>query len=108
MSFIDLDKLEERELLPGFRVRMVHTDNMTLAYWTIKPGSILPNHSHSQEQVTNLLAGELELTIEGVTRKLKPGFAAVIPPNVEHAGKAITECKVLDIFHPVRADYKEK
>ena len=32
MPFITLDDLEQREPVPGFKGRMVHTDNMTLAY----------------------------------------------------------------------------
>jgi len=30
----------------------------------------------------------------------------VIPGGVPHAGKSITESRVIDVFHPVREDYR--
>lgn len=31
---------------------------------------------------------------------------AIIPSNIPHSAKALTACKVTDIFSPVRKDYK--
>ncbi|HUS85216.1 MAG TPA: cupin domain-containing protein [Anaerolineales bacterium] len=106
MPFIDLDQIEAKEIVPGYRAEFVHADNMTLAYWTIEGGADLPEHRHVHEQVSNVLEGTFELTIEGVTKRLEPGAVAVIPSNVVHSGTAITDCRILDAFHPVRDDYK--
>jgi len=106
MSFIPLDTLELRELIPGYRGRFVHTDNLTLVYWTIEEGAPLPEHAHPHEQVTNLLEGVYELTVEGEVRALQPGEIAVIPGNVRHSGVARTACKILDVFYPVREEYR--
>lgn len=106
MSFIDLSQQEEKELVPGFHVKFVHTNNMTFAYWRIEAGAALPDHSHPHEQVVNLIEGELELNVDGEVRKLSPGQVVFIPPNVPHSGKAITPCRVIDVFHPAREDYK--
>ena len=106
MPFIDFSSLDQRELLPGFRVHMVHSDAMTFAHWDIDAGSELPEHSHPHEQVCNVLEGEFELTIDGETQIVRPGKVAIIPPNAIHAGKAVTACRVLDVFSPVREDYR--
>ena len=58
------------------------------------------------EQVCNVLEGTFELTIDGESRQLGVGQVGVIPSNAVHSGRAITACRVLDIFHPVREDYR--
>lgn len=105
MGFIELKDLEKRELLPGFEVKFVHTDSMTFAFWEIKKGSELPEHSHIHEQVAQVVEGKFELTIENETQIVTPGTIAVIPSNKRHSGKAITDCKIVDVFNPVRQDY---
>lgn len=107
MPFINLKDVPAKELLPGFSGKMIHTDNMTLAYWDIKAGSILPEHSHVHEQVAaQVIAGEFELTLEGETQLMRAGDIAVIPSNVKHSGRAITDCQLLDVFSPAREDYQ--
>ena len=90
MVFLDLVEVEEREMAPGFRARMVHSDNMTIAFWQIDVGAALPAHSHPHEQVFTLLEGEFELTVGDEKRVNKPGAVVVIPSNVPHAGRALT------------------
>ena len=58
------------------------------------------------EQISNVLEGEFEMTLDGITQLLKPGTVAVIPSMTVHSGKAVTDCYILDIFNPVREDYK--
>ena len=104
--FHDLQKMKSREVFPGFHGRFIHSEKMTFAYWEIKKGSALPEHFHLHEQVVNMLEGEFELSIAGDTRQLSPGMIATIPPNAKHTGRAITDCKILDVFYPVREDYR--
>lgn len=106
MPFIPLQSIDNKELLPGFRGRFIHTEQMTFAYWDIAAGSELPSHSHFHEQVANVLEGQFELIVEGERRILTPGEVAVIPSNAIHSGKAITDCRILDVFAPVREEYR--
>ncbi|MCK5054430.1 MAG: cupin domain-containing protein [Anaerolineales bacterium] len=106
MPFIDLDQIKEKEIVPGYRAAFVHSETMTLAYWTIEAGATLPEHSHIHDQVSSVIEGAFELTLEGETKRLDPGTVAVIPSNAVHGGTAITDCRILDVFHPVREDYK--
>ncbi len=81
---------------------------MTLSHLKVDCGAILAEHQHPQEQVVNMLQGELEMTINGETRILRPGDVAIIPSNAPHSGRAITECWIIDAFHPIREDYQER
>jgi unsaturated pyranuronate lyase len=105
MDKIDLTNIDEKEIIPGFFVRFVHSENMTIAYWNIKAGSSLPTHSHHHEQITSIIEGEFELTVDGTPHLLKPNNVFVIPSGVPHSGKAISDCKIIDTFYPVREDY---
>jgi quercetin dioxygenase-like cupin family protein len=106
MNVFELSDLAERELLEGTEARFVHGETMTVAYWRFEPGVPLPDHAHPHEQVTNVMEGEFDLTVEGETRRLKPGSVVVIPPHAQHAGRAVTKCRIIDVFHPVREDYR--
>ncbi|PKV52535.1 Cupin domain-containing protein [Aquimarina sp. MAR_2010_214] len=103
---IDISKIEGKKIMEGFKGKFIHTEHTTLAFWEIKKGAVLPLHSHIHEQTTQVLEGKLELTIGEETNIYENGFVAVIPPNVVHSGIALTDCRVLDTFSPVREDYK--
>jgi len=52
------------------------------------------------------LGSGFELTINDGTRKLGPGTVAIIPSNARHSGKAVTDCRIIDAFYPIREDYR--
>jgi quercetin dioxygenase-like cupin family protein len=106
MQVLKLSEVESRELLEGTEVRLVHGETMTVAYWTFEPDVPLPEHAHPHEQVLNMIEGVFELTVKGETTRLGAGSVAVIPPNATHSGRAVTACRIIDVFHPVREDYR--
>lgn len=86
---------------------MIHMQHMTLAYWEVEEGAEVPQHSHHNEQLMQVLEGRFEFTLNGVCAEYEPGDMVVIPPHATHSGKALTRCKLMDIFSPVREDYKQ-
>lgn len=106
MPFITLNDLDAREMVPGFLGRMIHMKGMTFSHWTIKAGAKLPEHQHPHEQISFLLEGTLEFTLEGKTEVIMPGKLVVIPSNIPHTARAITDCVIIDVFQPVREDYQ--
>jgi quercetin dioxygenase-like cupin family protein len=55
-----------------------------------------------RKEVYEVIEGELELTIGGVTRRLCPGHAGIVPPNALHFVKALSNGKVIVIDYPLR------
>jgi quercetin dioxygenase-like cupin family protein len=106
MGFVNLENIAGREIVSGFTARFVHSEQMTFSYWQVKAGAVLPEHSHPHEQVANLITGSFEMTVAGETRILAPGMVAVIPPEARHSGRALTDCFIIDVFYPIREDYR--
>ena len=105
MSFQELETLETREPMTGFHGRFIHTNSMTIVYWDVDAGAALPEHSHPHEQISNLLDGKFEMTIDGHTQRMEQGSIAIVPPHSVHSGRALTRCRFIDVFRPVREDY---
>ena len=103
---LKLEKISAKEYFPGFIGKMIHTEHMTIAFWDVEAGAEVPLHAHHHEQVMHVLEGQFEFTLNGKTGKYHTGDIVVIPPNLPHSGRAISPCKILDIFSPVREDYK--
>ncbi len=103
---LKLDSIPIREFFPGYRGKLIHTEFMTLAFWDVDEGAEVPEHSHHNEQVMHVLEGRFELSIEGKNGVYEPGDIVVIAPHAKHRGKALTACKLLDVFSPAREDYK--
>jgi quercetin dioxygenase-like cupin family protein len=106
MIFRELSEIRVSEPVPGFRARFLHSESMTVAYWEIEPGASMPEHSHPHEQIVNVIEGEFELSVGGEKRKMSQGLVAVIPPDVPHSGTALIRTRIIDVFFPVRGDYR--
>jgi quercetin dioxygenase-like cupin family protein len=72
----------------------------------LEKGSVVPMHSHIHEQITFILEGQLDMVIAGQDYSLTAGTYHIIHSNVPHSAVAITDCRVIDTFSPVREDYK--
>ena len=98
--------IEPRTIIPGFSGRFAHSSTMTFALWEIEAGAVLPEHSHPHEQVIHVLEGEFEATVAGTTEVLGAGMVGIVLPHLRHSGRALTRCRILDVFSPVREDYR--
>ncbi len=107
MFFFDPAEREAKELAPGIMARTFWGERMLVAVVDLAPGALLPLHNHLHEQVGILLSGQLELTIDSETKVLQIGEVYVIPGNVQHTARAGSEgAKVVDVFSPVREEYR--
>lgn len=96
------------ELAPGVTMRPLFGERAMLNLLEFEPGATVPAHEHPHEQLGYVLEGELALTIAGVEHTLLPGDAYAIPGGTVHAAASEGRCLVLDVFHPVREDYRER
>ena len=108
-TFSNLDSEAPYDLVAGVRGRAIFGDALMLNLVELDPNSDVPLHSHPHEQMGYVLEGEINLIVEGVDHWLGPGDAFQVPGGVEHAAKGgAAGCRVLDVFHPVREDYRDR
>ncbi|NNF98329.1 MAG: cupin domain-containing protein [Desulfobacteraceae bacterium] len=99
--------IQPQNPVPGGKARFIHSEHMTMAYWEIDKDAAVPEHSHPHEQISHVLEGVFELTINEKAYRLVKGSVMIIPSQAVHHGRAIEPCRVIDFFHPVREDFKK-
>jgi len=105
MPFVDTSSLNVIEPLPGWYGRYFHSANMTFAHYDFKGGSSIHEHFHAQEEVYEVIEGELELTIDGAAQIARPGLVAIVPSNVRHSVKALTDGRAIIVDYPLRRGF---
>jgi quercetin dioxygenase-like cupin family protein len=103
MPLVDTSTLEVIERLPGWRGRYFHSPSMTFAHYEFTRGSSIHEHFHPQEEVYEVIEGELELTIDGVAQIARPGVVAIVPANARHSVRAITDGRLIVVDCPRRS-----
>ena len=104
MPIVDTRALPTREPKPGWHGRFFNSQSMTFAYYAIDGGASLHEHSHANEEVWNVLSGELELTIAGDTFRVGAGTAAVVPPHTAHSVRALAPSTVIVVDEGLRGE----
>lgn len=107
-AVVGLRAAEAYELAPGVTMRPLFGDGAMLNLLEFAPRARVPVHDHPHEQLGYVLEGELALEIDGVEHELRPGDAYRIAGGTPHAAWSEGPCVVLDVFQPVRDDYRKR
>jgi quercetin dioxygenase-like cupin family protein len=103
---LNLSTIPSKEIMPGLHGKLIHTEHMSVAFWEVEKGAKVPEHAHMNEQIMHVMEGDFEFTLNGHTHVYHPGDIVVIAPHTTHSGKALTPCKLLDVFSPTREEYR--
>ena len=107
-AFDDVSSLDLRRIWDGVHGRVVHGDRITLGVLELDANSIVPQHSHENEQLGMCLAGSLVFRVGDESRELGPGETWAIPSNVAHEVEVGPDgAVVIDVFAPTRDDWRE-
>ncbi|MGC4101434.1 cupin domain-containing protein [Ferruginibacter sp.] len=106
MQPVNINDIKLREVVKGFTGHYYHAEGISIGWLDAVAGHTVPLHSHVHEQVSYVQEGKLLFIIEGKEFILEAGMVITIAPNQVHSATAITDCKLVDVFTPVREDYK--
>ncbi len=106
MKLYEWDKVPVEPLNALCTRQVLHTAQMTIARIHLRPGAVVPEHRHVNEQVTTIQKGRLRFTIEGRETILQTGQSLVLDSNLPHAVEALEDTVALDVFAPPREDWQ--
>ena len=105
--FLQKSECSKHQIFPGVTIYTAAGEQMMLSYVELEPGAVVEGHSHPHEQVGMLLEGEAHFFVGDEDQVLRVGDMYRIPGGVPHRVVASEKgAKALDIFHPVREDYR--
>ena len=96
----NMNSLLQRQLIVG--------KDIMIARVLLKKGSVVPRHSHHNEQVSYILEGALKFVIDGKEIVVKAGEVLCIPSNMPHEAHALEDTVDIDVFNPPREDWLAK
>lgn len=91
--------------------RLITGDRLMLTHVYLKKGSVVPRHSHENEQITYILEGGLRFWIgedEAQVIDVMAGEVLHIPSMVQHKAEALEDTLDVDVFSPPREDWLNK
>ena len=92
--------------MPGWHGRYFHSDSMTFAHYEFVRGACIHEHFHSEEEVYEVIEGELELTIDGVMHIAGSGVVAIVPSGARHSVKALSDGRAIIVDSPRRSEFE--
>ena len=107
--FVHFDDVRPFDLTDRVSGRPLFGSGAMLNLIEFAPGAEVPLHSHPHEQLGIVLRGMQALVVDGTPHELGPMEGYVLPGGVEHSAYCGPDgALVLDIFQPVREDYRER
>ena len=106
-AFADIGDVEPLRIWDGIVGRTIEGERITFSLVELDPDTVVPEHSHDNEQVGMLVSGSLTFTVGDETQELGPGGTWCITANVPHSvatgpGGAV----VIEVFAPAREDWR--
>jgi quercetin dioxygenase-like cupin family protein len=100
--------LPREQLSPQLARQLITTERMMLAHVYLEKGSIVPQHSHENEQLTWIVEGCLRFWLgddESEVVDVAAGEVLHIPSHLPHKAEALETTLDVDIFCPPRQDW---
>jgi unsaturated pyranuronate lyase len=105
-AFDELRAIVPLKIWDGVIGRAIVGEQATLTAIELEPNTIVPEHSHVNEQMGILLRGSLTFRVGDERKALEPGATWVIPANVQHDVAVGPEgAWLVELFAPRRDDW---
>ena len=108
MDFVKTQDAETFRPEPGMqRQVLAHNEQIMLVRHFFEQGWVGARHSHPHDQLVYVVSGALRVDVCGKTFDAHAGDSFVVDGGKEHQASAIEASEVLDVFTPVREEYRD-
>ena len=97
-KWTDLDQGMKRKIIG-------HDENIMMVKIYFPKGAIGYEHHHPHSQVSYVLSGKFEVTVDGHKQILEEGDSFFVPSEKIHGVLNLEEGYLLDVFSPRREDF---
>ena len=105
MKLHSWEKVELEQLSDTATRRVIHSERMTTAQIRLSKGSVVPRHSHENEQISHVLKGSLLFQFDDREVTAYAGNLVEIASHEPHRVVALEDSVAMDVFQPVRQDW---
>ena len=87
----------------GVQAWQLETPRLTMALYELEPGVQVPEHTHEGDEVGLVIAGTLEVSVDGQSSLVREGQTFLIPRGAPHAARTTgTACRLFECYAPRR------
>ncbi len=91
---------------PGITRQVLGYDGaLMLVRVVFEKGAVGTPHAHPHRQVSYVVRGVFEVTIDGETETLREGDSFFVAPDLVHGAVALEAGELLDVFAPARETF---
>lgn len=100
------EEIESEKAAEGVeRKILAYADEMMCVENHFDKGAIGAMHHHPHTQITYVVSGAFEFTVDGQKKIVRAGDCLLKRNSVEHGCVCLEEGILLDLFHPMREDF---
>ena len=104
--FVLNDDVKLTELGGGVsRKVLAYSEELMSVEVRFEKGAVGAMHTHPHTQISYVLEGQFEATIDGETKIISKGDTYITPPDAPHGVTCLEAGALLDIFTPMRKDF---
>ncbi len=109
MSVVKTEDVKSFNPEPGMvRQVLAHHEKLMMIRHFFDKDWVGAKHSHPHEQLVYVVKGRIRIEIAGKTPfEVCTGESFVVDGGIDHQAWALEDSEVLDVFTPMREDYKE-
>ncbi|MFX1241069.1 MAG: cupin domain-containing protein [Promethearchaeota archaeon] len=104
---INKDKIKPTKIIEGvYRKTLAYNDSVMLCHFLLEKEAKIPIHNHKEHQIGYVINGKIKFLTENGDFIAITGDSYVFDSNEKHGAILLEKSEIIEVFHPLRDDYK--